>query len=64
MGSNYQMRSLLVLKNANIDSDKETLAKATISDLTYDDMKKKLKSIFDITCISMENENRRIKEED
>ena len=47
----------------HIDSDKETLAKATISDLTYDDMKKKLKSIFDITCLSMENENRRIKEE-
>ena len=52
-----------VLKSAKIDSDKETLPKATISDLTYD-MKKKLRSIFDITLLPMENENRRIKEDE
>ena len=44
-----------VLKSANIDSEKETLAKATVNDLTFDEMKNKLKSIFGSTCFPIEN---------
>ena len=36
-----------LLKSANVSEQKQTLARATISKLTFEDMKKQLKAIFD-----------------
>ena len=36
-----------LLKSANVSEEKQTLARATISKLTFEDMKKQLKAIFD-----------------
>ena len=36
-----------LLKSANISEQKQTLARATIGKLTFDDMKKQIKAIYD-----------------
>ena len=36
-----------VLKNANITHEKQQLVRATLTSLTYESMKKKLKAIYD-----------------
>ena len=42
-----------LLKNANLPKSKRDLARATISELKYDDMKRQIKAIYD-TCTSNE----------
>ena len=46
-----------LLKSANISADRQQLARATLSDLTYDKMKKQLKAIFDNSNGSLFDEN-------
>ena len=53
-----------VLNSANIEEEKKQLTLATISALTYDEVKKKLKSIFEVSGSSAEGSGSRIKEEE
>ena len=41
-----------VLKSANISPEKEQLARATITELKYEAMKKQILKIFDETCLT------------
>ena len=43
-----------LLNSTNIGTEKEQLARATISKLTYFNMKDQLRKIFDETCLTSE----------
>ena len=46
-----------LLKSTNLTVEKQQLARATLSELTYDNMKKQLKAIFDQPgCAKVEDE--------
>ena len=53
-----------VLKSTNIDKEKETLAMATVNNLTYDEMKKKLRSMFDSICFTVDGPGIKVKQEE
>ena len=63
----YQMELLTgvltykVLKNANVSNVKQQQIRATIVTLTYDNMKRQLKAIFDSSIISTDSESIDIK---
>ena len=44
-----------VLKTSNLTKEKQQLARATLADLNYEDMKKQLKGICDNSLIQLEN---------
>ena len=46
------MLSYNVLRSANISPEKEQLARATITELKYEAMKKQIFKIFDETCLT------------
>ena len=42
-----------LLKSANVSDERQQLARATLSELTYENMKKQLKAIFDNSSSTM-----------
>ena len=48
------VRAYQLLKNANLPKEKRDLARATVPDLTYESMKKQIKTIYD-QCLASEN---------
>ena len=46
-----------VLKNANISNEKQQLVRAALTSLTYENMKKQLKAIYDSSINLASNDN-------
>ena len=57
------MLAYKILKDANISNEKQRLIQATTVTLTYDDMKRKLKAIFDCSTIYTNSESTDVKSE-